>query len=474
MPKTAEVHTGCGCGCGGGADPPVGALVALERPRWFGRQIVGPDDLTSEQEYLRARARRHNRMLHGWGVVCGLRVRRGEAPFEVLVEAGYALDPCGEEIVVADTVSLDASSEEIDGAAVSPCGGDPWCGGVRVARDPEQAYYLAIRHVERLSRPIPAYGDGCGAEPVCEYSRRYDGYELRVLDTLPEGHDDIPAMADIAAAYTCQRGARECPSCPDTAWVVLADLRIRDGDVTVECFPHRRYAVSFVHASFGCEQSRTIEPAGVRSGGVFLSDPSNVSGNLNVSAGVTVRLQSGGMRMLPATFEVHAGETFADLIAREGGRVYVADTGERFSLAEAYAVAGVDPAETLRGTTDALRPLEALELRTDDLQVTRRALEQLVDDAGLKRLADEHADAPTRVLDLPATDLMGISESGALAGRLGERTIGEIAASTREEFVATAASGTRGAARNRLRAQADEVWATADRVRRIALVWRQG
>ena len=443
----------------------------LDRPRWYGRQIVGPDDLTQEQDHVRARQRRHNRMLHGWGVVCGLRVRSGETPCELIVEAGYALDPCGEEIVVSADVSLDACSEDMDGAAVSPCGGDPWCGSVRIARDPDTPYYLAIRYVERLARPVLAYGDCCATDPACEYSRRSDGFELRVLDTLPPGHDAIPRSADLVAAVTCAAGPRVCPACPDSDWVVLADLRIQSDTVNADCFPHRRYAVSLADLYFGCTGQDSLVRERPSPGDTTLSDLRAGAVAEAPAASVAVRLPQAGMRTLPVYFDVHAGETFADLIAREGGREYVADTGEKFTLADVYAMAAVNPRETVRSVTDALRPLEALAVRPEDLEVTRRALDALVDDGGLARLAAEHADAPAQVAELPATDLMGLSERGALARSLAGLTVGDVAGRDRDQFVDEAAARARGAARQRLREQADEVWVTADRVRRIAAAW---
>jgi hypothetical protein len=62
----------CGCGCGGGCSDPVG----LERTRFYPRQLVGPDELTQDQAWVRDKLRRHNRLLHGWGVVCGCGVRQ--------------------------------------------------------------------------------------------------------------------------------------------------------------------------------------------------------------------------------------------------------------------------------------------------------------------------------------------------------------------------------------------------------------
>ena len=61
-------------------------LSGLERTRFFSRQLVAPEDLTQDQLYFREKSRRHNRMLHGWGIVCGACVKAGATPYEVVVE----------------------------------------------------------------------------------------------------------------------------------------------------------------------------------------------------------------------------------------------------------------------------------------------------------------------------------------------------------------------------------------------------
>ena len=74
--------------------------MTIERTRYFTGQLLGEADLAQEQLYFREKLRRHNRMLHGWGIVSGLDVRAGPADGELTVEPGYALDRYGDEIVV--------------------------------------------------------------------------------------------------------------------------------------------------------------------------------------------------------------------------------------------------------------------------------------------------------------------------------------------------------------------------------------
>ena len=52
----------------------------LERPRYFPGQLMTPEEMILEQNYFRDKMRRHNRLLHGWGVVCGAVVCRAVIP----------------------------------------------------------------------------------------------------------------------------------------------------------------------------------------------------------------------------------------------------------------------------------------------------------------------------------------------------------------------------------------------------------
>jgi hypothetical protein len=247
---------GCGCGCG--ADGPCVAEgpLGLERTRYFPRMLVGPEDLTQDQLHARASMRRHNRLLHGWGVVCGLRVKAGKEPCSLVVEAGYALGPWGDEIVVPDEVTLDACAEDGDGNAAGPCAAvDPWCSPVRVSRDPGRPLYLAVRYAECDSRPVRVSDSGCGCgcdEDTCEYSRVRDSFALKLLTELPESYRPMPEVSD--GAMTCVGGAgRACPPCPADPWVVLADVTVSgDAIESIDCYAHRRYVASFADFYFMC------------------------------------------------------------------------------------------------------------------------------------------------------------------------------------------------------------------------------
>ena len=90
---------GCGCGCEGGCEA-CGSDTYV-RPRFFAGQLLTEEDLDLLTDYVTAKNRLHNASFFGEGVVCGLEV--GCQPCgggHVLVRPGYALDCCGNDIVV--------------------------------------------------------------------------------------------------------------------------------------------------------------------------------------------------------------------------------------------------------------------------------------------------------------------------------------------------------------------------------------
>lgn len=245
-------------------------LKSLERTRFFARQLVTPDDLTQDQVYFREKLRRHNRLLHGWGVVCGARVRGVPGTCEVVVEPGYLLGPFGDEIYIDREVTVDLCREDLDGNAVSSCGAleDPWCSDVRVDRRAGQTLYVAVRYAECRSRPVRVQTNGCGCdETECAYSRIRDSYAVKALTRLPDTYFDPMPEPDSENLLRCPPSdevclGRPCPPCPTEPWVVLADVTLgQDGNVeTIDCFAHRRYVVSFADFYFLCRNDGQDEP----------------------------------------------------------------------------------------------------------------------------------------------------------------------------------------------------------------------
>ena len=146
-----------------------GLLECLCRPRFFAGQLLTDTDLNRLDAYIRAKNRMHNLQLHGWGVVNGLQVRCDACSTGVIVGTGYAIDPCGEDIVVCKDSPVDICSlikrcqqQDITCVPSSRNNGQTNCDDV------EEDWVLAIRYTETQARAITALRStpscACGAK----------------------------------------------------------------------------------------------------------------------------------------------------------------------------------------------------------------------------------------------------------------------------------------------------------------------
>jgi len=195
-----------------------------ERVRYFPRQLLTADDMRIEQEYFREKQRRHNRFLHGWGVVCGLEVRAdAEAgPLAVRICPGYALGPQGDEIHVPSVVPFDL--HECARRPADPCA--PVSSRAAVAV-PDVVLAIQIRYAECPTRPVRTLPAGCGCDDTaCEYSRVRDGFEIRcaVKPAEQRSGPGQPTLCEIEKSK-----GHLMPACPPAAdcWVELATVTIK-------------------------------------------------------------------------------------------------------------------------------------------------------------------------------------------------------------------------------------------------------
>lgn len=210
---------------------------ALLRPRYFARQLVTDADLTADQTYVGERLRRANRLLHGYGVVCGLDVLpvvpiNSEALPTVIVTPGFALSPRGDEIEVAgqQPVTIDCAGSLV-----------PDCNDVKDVRATAQKrrVYLVLRYAEEQVKPVPALPSGCTSAAGCEFSRIQAGFMFECVSELPPNSGKLDcatmrsacltrtapaiAQADAHALFAC------APASAETG-VVLAAIELSPQD----------------------------------------------------------------------------------------------------------------------------------------------------------------------------------------------------------------------------------------------------
>jgi hypothetical protein len=166
--STRITKSGCGCGgqgggtvaggqsgsceCGGGAA--VCTDLNFRRPRFFAGQLLTEDDLQALTDYVVGKNRLHNRFLFGDGVVCGLTVTCHPCGGgQVTVAPGFALDCCGNDILVPCKEDLDVKALIRDLRKRQLAGYD--CGDPCDEKDPDKrSYGLYLTYTETLQDPV--------------------------------------------------------------------------------------------------------------------------------------------------------------------------------------------------------------------------------------------------------------------------------------------------------------------------------
>jgi hypothetical protein len=301
--------------------------AALERVKYFARQLVTPEDLYQDTHFMLEKLKRLTRFMFGWGVVCGVRVRRrGEGGCELEIEPGVVLDEYGNQIVIPETVQIDLCKEGINGSVADACGDktDLWCSDIDVNRAAGETYYLAVKYDTCETRPVKMQAAGCGCDDMgCEYSRIRESYSFRLLDedSLPASYRSFPNSRSLDEALTCTKDGekdaveedlcgglgRSCPPCHSNPWVILADIRFGASNSieNIDCFAHRRYVASFggyyAHCSnLGMEVEQPVpdennNPDSNPSGGTFNRGGFDVGSGLGTGVVDIGRLGHGAL-----------------------------------------------------------------------------------------------------------------------------------------------------------------------------------
>lgn len=240
----------CGCGCSGasssgpctcgGASCTTCQSQTFVRPEFFAGQLLTEDDLQSLVNYVAAKNRLHARYLFGPGVVCGLKVKREPCKCgRVIVEPGYALDCCGNDIVVSCAQTLDINSmintlmvklrggydcgdqcaeqEKADASATSGVNSSGNNNNGTQSKSRPKRYCLYINYCEQGTDPVTPYSTGttCG-QSVCQTTRVQERFtfELRC------------PTKDCGCTPSICESLSKCQGDSQTADAIAADGRI--------------------------------------------------------------------------------------------------------------------------------------------------------------------------------------------------------------------------------------------------------
>jgi hypothetical protein len=155
------------CGPSLAVMPAAGGCV---RPRFFNGMFITREDLETQLRYLRIKNQLQRRA-DGEGVVWGLGLGRDGGA--VCVQPGYAVDCCGNDLIVTSPYKVDSATLLSDPAVCNLLTGN------------QQCMSLLLEYMECPEQPRPVHGgDPCsGAAAGCEMSRVRETVRLRLVPT---------------------------------------------------------------------------------------------------------------------------------------------------------------------------------------------------------------------------------------------------------------------------------------------------
>jgi len=153
---------------------PACSYGPFTRNNYFTGKLLVERDFTDETHYHIEKMRHHEQQLHGWGVVCGLKVKPhpNEACRDrfVCIEPGFAVDCCGHDIIVREEECVDLFAlPEIQALKKQ---GDTGTHKLQ----------LCVRFRECPTENIPVLYDDCGCDDTkCAPNRILESWEFGVI-----------------------------------------------------------------------------------------------------------------------------------------------------------------------------------------------------------------------------------------------------------------------------------------------------
>ena len=217
------------------------ALRSFSRPRYFYGQLLDVRHFESEQAYFKRKQWMRNRLVDGFGVVCGLDLQLGDDDHSVVVRPGLALDKQGREIVVParskplaipSRPASDQGSTGGSGNNASSKNGEEPC--------EDDWVHLVICYEECKTDPEPVMAGGCDTTSRCSPGAIREGYSLSlqpgrapdipvdsVIPGLIKGNSvNYRALVEwVSAPCDCDSG----PGC-----ITLANIQLPAADKTLE------------------------------------------------------------------------------------------------------------------------------------------------------------------------------------------------------------------------------------------------
>lgn len=221
-------------------------IPTFDRNRYYYGKLLDVYHFELEQRYMNGKRWLLNRLVSGYGVVCGLDVQPAPRGRAVIVTPGVALDRAGREIVVPHNSepfeipqkppgrTEQSQPKQLPGGAEYP---QP-----RGSCEPEDYVHLCICFQQCDSDPAPVMVDDCGQTTSCSAASIQERYKLVLRDCkAPDidwdcGVSDLSHNGRLSYHALVERVTRGCPEVPADLCLPLANIRLPPGDEAPQAY----------------------------------------------------------------------------------------------------------------------------------------------------------------------------------------------------------------------------------------------
>ncbi len=230
----------------------------FKRGKYFHGMLMTDRDFTEEQRYHIEKRKLHNRMLHGWGVVCGLGMTKKDDNKSIIIDSGLALDCKGNEIFVCRKYELELSKlSKIRNSSSTQSS----AGGCGPEIRTENKWYIVMRYCEKGTDQALVYAAATSEckGTVCNASRIQEGF---CFDALRKEEICCPELLRKSGGiceetdnyeeirkHFCDELLMGCPGeCCANPQVVLGSFTLLNDNETMDKLDNwdcRKYVITF-------------------------------------------------------------------------------------------------------------------------------------------------------------------------------------------------------------------------------------
>jgi hypothetical protein len=194
------------------------------RNNYYYGKLMTVRDYFNEQCYFNEKRWLINRLINGWGVVCGLDVQLiKDVTDKVLVTPGLAIDCGGREILVFEEQEVPLIPVESE------------CHKEKLAKEEGvKNLVICLEYHECKTEQVALPPIACDQKEKCEFNRIWDSFKI-----IPKNKADVDMVDPYGKycplsdnklkslhGYLCEKLKDGCPECPKRPCLLLAEVTI--------------------------------------------------------------------------------------------------------------------------------------------------------------------------------------------------------------------------------------------------------